>query len=500
MAKTLSTQARLLILFGAALGLGLAFNYLFYEKVPGVSFLVFIALVAFSWWLVGSHWEVRFPRSAWITLIASIFFAAMVAVRANPFLSFLNVVASFYLLGISIVIVAGGFRWGHIRSFVNLFFLPIKFLGRLTWSISRFTELKDSGEKSTSHQVVRGVLMALPVLFLFTLLFASADLVIRDYLLRIFEIDNLPQALGRTIIVLIISTIATGMFGYLLSRMAKDDNDSADAATALLSKNLAKVSKVQISVFLGAIGVLFLIFISVQGMYFFGGDAGLAGQDFTYAEYARRGFFELLTVALITFVLLWASERSILRDGERHSRQFKMVSSVLVFEVLLIISSAFLRLRLYEDAYGFTTLRLWSHAFTVWLVVAFGLFIWKVLHDRGDKAFLVPAFVSLMLALAVMNALNPDAFIAQKNIDRLLAGERFDPSYMGLLSDDAMPQALAAFDKLQGEEKASFAKSLAQRYEDRFLEEYTSWQSFNLARKEAFGLLSTRIEEIRGYK
>ena len=57
---------------------------------------------------------------------------------------------------------------------------------------------------------------------------------------------------------------------------------------------------------LGLLDALFLAFVAVQARYFFGGTQRLALLELTYAEYARRGFFELLAVAGLVVPLLLA--------------------------------------------------------------------------------------------------------------------------------------------------------------------------------------------------
>ena len=57
------------------------------------------------------------------------------------------------------------------------------------------------------------------------------------------------------------------------------------------------------AVILGAVVVLFALFAVVQFQYFFGGQANISVQGYTFAEYARRGFGELVTVAFFSLLL-----------------------------------------------------------------------------------------------------------------------------------------------------------------------------------------------------
>jgi len=80
------------------------------------------------------------------------------------------------------------------------------------------------------------------------------------------------------------------------------------------------------------------------------------------------------------------------------------------------MASAFMRLLLYEQAYGFTTLRLYSHSFVIWLALVFLFVLFKINFDKRDNTFAFRTFISMIMFLAFMNFLNPDSFIAKRNI------------------------------------------------------------------------------------
>jgi len=121
-----------------------------------------------------------------------------------------------------------------------------------------------------------------------------------------------------------------------------------------------------------------LSFILFQLTYLFGGKANISLQGFTYAEYARRGFFELITVAAISLLLLLGVEKYVVKKEATHFGEFKILGTALVIQVGLIMASALRRLSLYEQAYGFTVLRLYSHVFIIFLAVVFGFLLYKI--------------------------------------------------------------------------------------------------------------------------
>ena len=69
---------------------------------------------------------------------------------------------------------------------------------------------------------------------------------------------------------------------------------------------------VEVGIVLAVVDLLFLAFVAVQFRYLFGGDEqvqAIAGMS--YAEYARRGFFELVTVAALSLPLLLLADWSL---------------------------------------------------------------------------------------------------------------------------------------------------------------------------------------------
>ena len=251
---------------------------------------------------------------------------------------------------------------------------------------------------------------------------------------------------------------------------------------------------------LGSVNVLFFIFILIQLTYLFGGESNISAQGFTYAEYARRGFFELIAAAIISLLLLLITEKFVIKKETDHALGFKILSTALVAQVILIMASAFTRLSLYEEAYGFTTLRLYSHAFIILLAAIFCLLLYKIYKDKRENTFASRVFVSIVLFLAVMNFLNPDAFIARRNIERFATTGKLDAYYLGRLSGDAIPETIKVLDISNEDLRKRFAHELYWRAQDINSPYFSKWQSFNISRLRAKKILDLKISELEQYR
>ena len=150
-------------------------------------------------------------------------------------------------------------------------------------------------------------------------------------------------------------------------------------------------------VLLGVFALLYGVFFVIQGRYLFGAFTRTLPEDFTVAEYARQGFFELCRVMVLNFALLWVSLRSAGESAKTH-RGLRIAATVILAESLLLAVTAGSKLWLYIDCFGFTPLRLQS----AWLigVLSAGVLaaLWSLWTNRRSvRAWAI--FSGLTLAL-----------------------------------------------------------------------------------------------------
>jgi len=494
--NTLSnTFAKARIVTGISFVLGLLFDYFFYDKIPGIVFPFYVILVIAGLFAIANFLKKQINKEVLIPLVLLIFFSTMVFIRSSDLLIFLNVIASLLLLLVITEISFGEeIKNFSIEDYLKIFFLPFKFIHPLFETMSNLFSLREVKEdRKVFSQIVKGVLMTIPVLFVFLLLFSSADLIFQKYVSDLISIDNTLEIIFRVILILIVTIVFIGAYTYSF-REKKDQ-----MATQQNSKNYT-VGYIETSILLGSVNVLFFVFILVQFAYLFGGESTVSAQSFTYSEYARRGFFELIAVVVISLLLLLTTEKYVTKKETEHGSGFKILSIALVVQVILIMASAFIRLSLYEEFYGFTTLRLYSHAFIILLAIIFCLLIYKIYQDRRENTFVFRVFFSIALFIAVMNFLNPDAFIARRNIERFDATGKLDIYYLSRLSDDAISDIIKVLDISNEDLRKSFARELYWRAQSSDSPYFSQWQSLNISRTRAYKILNSKIYELEPYK
>ncbi len=213
--------------------------------------------------------------------------------------------------------------------------------------------------------------------------------------------------------------------------------------------------------------IVFAVFVAAQLTVMFGGHDYLRRTTgLTYATYVHQGFVQLTVATVLTILVVAVTARKAPRSTRFERLLLRGMLGALCLLTLVVVASALHRLDLYEDAYGFTRLRLLVSVFEGWLGVVVVLVMVAGIGLRGHwlpRAALVTGAVAL-LALAISN---PDASIAEHNLQRFAHTGKVDAAYLQGLSADAAP-ALAG---------TGFAAHCDANHDD--------WLGWNLGRSRA---------------
>ena len=476
--------------------LGWLFDFLFWKKPFGVSFAMYVTLcLATGIFLLRADGLRLAPRSGML-LYPIAFLAALTFFRLEPMTVFLSVVMVIFLMGVFAMTYLGG-RWPHyaLLDYVFGYFRLIgSMIARPLGFAADIKQDQPQGSKKQSSRVwpvVRGLVIALPVVAIFASILASADLVFAqrlDEFIKLFNIENLPEYIFRLVYILVFAYAIAGV--YLHAARSAEEKLSEDKP--MISPFLGFTES---AIVLGSVAVLFAAFVVIQFQYFFGGQVNISFTDYTYSEYARKGFGELVTVAFFSLLMLLGLGAITRRETEIQRRVFSGLGIALVGLVLVMLVSAFQRLVLYETAYGFSRLRTYTHVFMIWLALL--LVVVVVLEILRRER--VVAFTMLLASfgfIVSLGFLNVDAFIVQHNIQRELDAQsrpssygrvELDTYYFVELSDDAIPPLVNAFmdESLPGDVHDKIGAALVCNRHNREITETPPWQGFHLSRYNA---------------
>src|SRR3989338_6771151 len=187
----ISLLAKVSTIVPVSLFLGILFNYFFYDKALGIGFFIFIGLIIAGFFFLASESKMKVSKQVSWLLAPLAFFSFMVFVRSSPMLTVLNVLASMLIL---LLIVKASFL-EKIKNFIvtdwlKTIILPFSFIAPAFQTLSKIFTFKGTSEaKKKWSRIAKGVLISLPILFVFTMFFSSADLAFNQSLSNMFSFD-----------------------------------------------------------------------------------------------------------------------------------------------------------------------------------------------------------------------------------------------------------------------------------------------------------------------
>jgi hypothetical protein len=256
------------------------------------------------------------------------------------------------------------------------------------------------------------------------------------------------------------------------------------------------------SVVLACVISLFLIFVLVQFRYFFGGETNIGVEGYTYSQYARRGFNELVTVAFFSLVMLVVLSTVTKRQDEMQRRIYSALSVAVVLLVLVILVSAFQRISLAISWHGYSRLRLYPRIFLIWLgMLLIAVAILEIL--QRERYFMSATVVAMLGFAATLTLFNVDAAIVKLNVYRSWHGRNLNVPHLASLSTDAIPALADDFlsPRLPTSTHEGVGAILAcyRYFEDAPYQSEYDWRSFNLSSSQAHAALEEIRPGLAGY-
>jgi hypothetical protein len=331
----------------------------------------------------------------------------------------------------------------------------------------------DESEFLIWKKVIIGIVISIPVLFVILNLLMKADMEFEQMVGGIpqwFQVFD-AESVARFVIILIYTFAFFGFLQILFKKQIKVIQQQTNF-------QMIQVDAVIAITVLVLINVVYVLFTVVQFKYFFAGS--LQG-NFTYAEYARKGFFELLFVTLINLSII-IIVLTFVNRGPNGIKRFKQILLTnLVISSAVMLCSAFLRLGLYEDAYGFTFTRVLVHSFMIFLVIIFTYTLVKIWMENLTLFHFY--FISSLIYYTAISVINLDNIVVKQDIARYETSGKIDVYY---LSEMSYTGVLGLIDLYEKEKNIPNLQTVLQ---DRKNEAFTSslpWQSYNLKREQAY--------------
>ena len=485
--------------FAFAVLFGTAAQLLFFRHGPGVNVLLAVALFLALAWAHRARDRRIDRRDAWIPA-AAVLFAAFCAIRADVMLLLFDVLAA-VALALATVIAWSGVRVMDLPA-VRLLAEGLRAIGALlvrgasivgaAWPL---VTARLGTRVARAGGYAAGLLLAAPFLFVFAGLFGSADAVFARTLADLFDVRRWLDALGDVPGRLVVGAVAAWVAAGALVRL----RTPALAVDAGPRRGWLGIEPATVALF--AIDALFAAFVALQIAYLFGGRDTVEAARMSYSQYARRGFFELIAVAMLVGVVLFGAELAL----RRRSRAFVGAALTLVVLCAIVLVSAAYRLDLYQRTYGWTEQRFYALVMIVFLAAALAILAWSL--ARGTMRWtLQPIALAALTIAAFVNVIAPSEYVVRANVARVLdptslpedAERGLDVWYLSMLGDGAMPLLVEALPSLPEADRIALGRQLRRGVEWRGRPEQP-WQSWNLDRERARRALIDAREELDRY-
>lgn len=466
----------------------LAFTVCLYKNFSGITSPVWAIFTAFYLHYAGKKLEGNWTGVNTLMNIAIILFGFSNFFTDNRIMIFINYVAIIVLIIINVLCVF--IDMSSLNVTKHLLAMLQGAAGSIAMWGEPFTNIgtllsrnkKDKNDK-TKYAIV-GIIVAIPVVISIGLLLATADSVF----------GNMLEDIGKA---LAFDNILSNWFGALVMLTAGyvlpySYLTYVQKGQICLNNKARKTEPIGMIIVSGAVSLLYVLFSLIQIVYLFMGKGELP-KDYTYAEYAREGFFQLLFVSAFNVLLVL-----VCIEFFKESKVLRAVLTVISICTFIMIASSAYRMGMYISEYGLTFLRV----FVLWTLAVIALMMAGLLITLYVSKFKLFRYglVVITVCTLVLTYSHMDYFIAKYDLNR----ENFvkhqvdeetrelldcdvDCSYLMMLSADAAPA-------LQNSEKVSeymkkheidinYVRWLYQEYkEDGEVKNKMTFRNFNVSR------------------
>lgn len=319
-----------------------------------------------------------------------------------------------------------------LKNIFNIFFKPIEYIDKAVKSAVKYFDLKLKLD-TNSKKKIKAILIIIPIVLLVFWLLCMADEVFAGlftWINDLLEDLSIGNIIYRIIIMIILYVYLNASLMFVLNELKNKEQ-----------KSKFKIDLFTMKVLTTALNIIYILFDIIQIKSLF---LHSVASNINYAQYARSGFFELMIISVINLVIILLAKQS------EKNKYTKSMSIVMVFLTLIIIVSSFYRMNLYEQAYGYTLLRLGVY---VALITEGILLIPTVVYIVKDKINILNYYVIIITIIyTFINLFSVDVIIAKRNIKRYQIKDDIDIEYLSNNYSDNIPILLEFKDQLKEKE------------------------------------------------
>lgn len=299
-----------------------------------------------------------------------------------------------------------------------------------------------------------------------------------EALIRIdFTLEDVPEAILKLMISVPVAALLFSVF--CSSKERKLDGFSTQEKADSIGARIKRIPAIVFLIPSLTLLVIYGLFFFSQWSFYMGAFSGILPEDYTAAEYARNGFFELCAVAALNALLCTSFTIFAKKSGNAANVLKKAANTLLALATLILIATAFSKLALYIERFDLT----YTRFFVAVLLFLFAVgFITLILSQWIRRVQVLPVLTVCVAALLLIAPFcNTRGRIAAYNVDRYLTraaqsadDNRIDIDYLtDELGDAAIPEAIRLLKsgQLSRSEETRLKQDLKNRYQSLQLRE-----------------------------
>jgi hypothetical protein len=406
------------------------FDVLFYAHDLGINYPIYLLML-----LAGTYWALSFHENVNRTVFLAL--SAVMMALSLQYMLFTNEVfeaLNFLLIPILYfltVLFSLGEYENTVVQFLSSVFVPVAHMDKFIRCGTGLMRTTGVAGKKQWGKILLGVLFAAIALVFILPLMISGDAAFSVLFHKLFQWDISFDFVAKIILFLLVAFYSFGYI-YWLYHPKKQQED-----VKFYEPGITPMPKAQrdyngfvhtLLTFLIVIGIVFLIFAFVQILYLFLGVTAGLPSDFSYADYARSGFFQVWILTVINVAIILAGEKLAAKITAFAGKVFKIIFTVYAALNFCMTAAAFYKMLLYDQAYGFTRLRLLVFVYLVYQVIMILALLYKIWVR--EFRFMRMAFILGLACYLALNFVNIDSIIVTRNIARYEKTGQIDMDYL----------------------------------------------------------------------
>ena len=468
---------------------------LFFGKTIGLSMLLFaLPFTVFTIYILEKNKKVV-NKNAKLLIVPITLLSATYCLYNNSFFNTFNIIIIPILTIIMVLDLLGEnfeFRFKLIEKVLTVIFESISFIGENIEKIRKEIEEKfkinlDTEKSANRKRIIRAILITIPITLFIIMLLSSADDIfgklfinIADIILEIFRNIKISTLIVKLILTCICFVYFVCFFEYITYRYEIDNVEE---------KKKTQKDDFTIKMILTSLNIIYLFFCIIQIKSLF-----LKNVSINYADYARKGFFQLMVVSAINLVTILIA-KNYNKNTETKTKYINSMSILMILFTFIILLSSAYRMHLYESAYGYTMLRLlvYSSLFTESI-----LLIPTIIYILDKPINLTKTYFTIVTVIYVcMNLANFEKIIAKRNIDRYFETGKLDMYYLEYATgSDAVEEIVRVLDRIDEEGNRTHAERYLSEMYNELKNNKMDFRDFNYSKSRAKKIIENKLDKI----